>query len=162
MLIDWQLAAVQSPASDVSNFLFWCTDALMRKQHLFELLHIYHAELAGVIQTCGGYPEKYFSFEDLMGQMREFGCDSLLLGTLMIPLMITPSEETINIEDMVQRPYEDDGDVDFRMMAPLNKKTRVVLKKRLIGIIADLRELGAIDDWEHNPNTMWSMRYLNV
>ena len=52
-IVDWQLAYVGNPTSDLSNFIFTSTTPEFRKNHLDHLLAYYHQELIYNLELLG-------------------------------------------------------------------------------------------------------------
>lgn len=144
MILDWQVSSIQSPAIDLSNFVFASTDKAMRDKHYDVLLRMYHEELSRVVKVCGSDAGALFSFGDLVDQMREFGADTMVYMTLVLPYLLTPSEEMVNISDLVEN--EDSDDASKKTIAPLKEDTEILYRQRLTDIIVDFRRLGLIPD----------------
>lgn len=55
-LVDFQLIRFGSPALDISNLIFCCTDKSLRQNHMKTILQIYFKELLKSLRTLGPLP----------------------------------------------------------------------------------------------------------
>lgn len=55
-LVDFQLIRYGSPALDIANLIFCCTDKLQRQNHMTTFLETYSVSLASALKTLGPLP----------------------------------------------------------------------------------------------------------
>lgn len=55
-LVDFQLIRFGSPALDISNLIFCCTDKTMRAEHMMSFLKVYHQQLVKSLKRMGPMP----------------------------------------------------------------------------------------------------------
>lgn len=139
-LIDWQTASLLSPAVDVGNFLLWCTEKPLRDHHFDQLLHIYHGELTRVITACGSDANALFSYDDLLGQLREFGLNTLGVAPFAVSIMVTKPEAMGKIADIGS-----DDNSKANNFAPLNVESTLRYKQVLSDMINDAKRLGYVE-----------------
>lgn len=58
-LVDFQLIRYGSPAMDLSNLIFCCTDKSLRRNHQTALLQLYHKELIKSMKLLGPLPKDH-------------------------------------------------------------------------------------------------------
>lgn len=71
-IIDYQLARLASPATDISFFIYSCTVQDLREKHYDELIQIYHKNLSDLLRNVGSDPDKLFPFTALQVQLIKF------------------------------------------------------------------------------------------
>lgn len=64
-IIDYQLARLASPATDISFFIYSCTLQDLREKHYDELIKIYHESLSDLLIKLNCNPQKLFPFTAL-------------------------------------------------------------------------------------------------
>lgn len=67
-LVDFQLIRYGSPALDVSNLIFCCTDKSLRQNHMKTFLEAYYNELLKSLQSLGPLPSFCGTEEQLWNQ----------------------------------------------------------------------------------------------
>lgn len=67
-LVDFQLIRYGSPALDVSNLIFCCTDKSLRQNHMKTFLESYYKELVKSLRTLGPLPSFCSTEEELWTQ----------------------------------------------------------------------------------------------
>lgn len=67
-LVDFQLIRYGSPALDVANLIFCCTDKSLRQNHMKTLLQVYYKELLKSLKTLGPLPSFCETEEQLWTQ----------------------------------------------------------------------------------------------
>ncbi|XP_034940345.1 uncharacterized protein [Chelonus insularis] len=89
LLLDFQLARWTGPVTDVSFFIYSCTDRTLRDQSFSYLLNYYHDELSSTISVLGSDPVKIYSLETFMKEVKEefvhglnFSFESIIMATL--------------------------------------------------------------------------------
>lgn len=55
-LVDFQLIRYGSPALDISNLIFCCTEKTQRSEHMQDWLKLYHRELVQSLRVLGSLP----------------------------------------------------------------------------------------------------------
>lgn len=76
MMLDFQLARVVSPVSDLSFIIYSCTDKSFRDKYFDDALKFYHSVLISAIKSLGSNPEKLYPWNLFM---KEVMCPYILL-----------------------------------------------------------------------------------
>lgn len=71
LLLDFQLARCASPVTDLSFFIYSCTDKTLRDKEFDNLLEFYHREVANTISVLGSDPEKVYSWKQFLKEVKK-------------------------------------------------------------------------------------------
>lgn len=101
-MLDWQALRYVSPALDVVQFLFVCTDSDMRAKHYDELLKVYHNSLTELLNSFGGDAEKRFPFQSFLDQLKKFGKFGVIVSMILIPVLLTKDDDFPDLDVMAE------------------------------------------------------------
>lgn len=102
---------------DIVYFIFTSTDKQLRAEHYKNLIRIYYKHLSQHLTRLGSNPEKLFTFNDLLDQLKRFGHYGLLMSTMLMPMITAKA-----------------------VLDP--KELNIVYKNRMSDIIRDVVRLG--------------------
>lgn len=93
------MSRLGSPALDLTFFLFTSTDRQLRAEHMHELLRHYHVACAGLMRACGSDADRWYTFDDVMQQVRLFGGHALTVAPTMIGVMVSEPENIMDMDE---------------------------------------------------------------
>ncbi|XP_045762649.1 uncharacterized protein LOC123865577 isoform X2 [Maniola jurtina] len=114
-IIDFQLVRCASPVLDVAFFIYACTDQVLREKYYDDLLKYYYEVLSGQIRQLGSDPDKVYSVETFMQEIKKYSYFGLAFSFESTPFIVLAPEDAIsmdtvqgdkklNIEDFWQIP----------------------------------------------------------
>lgn len=112
VIIDWQLSQYCSPVTDLTYYLYSCSEQPLRTAHFDDFLHIYHDSLANLLQRLGGSADKQFSFNTLQSQLNRFGIYSMVMAPFLIQVVTVKAEDLPDVDSITEENCE-----DFDLMA---------------------------------------------
>lgn len=116
MLLDWQASRYCSPVLDLVFFIFLSTDGQLRESHYDELINIYHRSLKALLDHLGGDTMSQFPFTALIRQLKQFGRFSVIMSTLLIPMITTKTDNLPDMDFLSENMKNDDPAVMEEMM----------------------------------------------
>ncbi|KAG4079925.1 hypothetical protein HA402_006237 [Bradysia odoriphaga] len=99
-MIDFQLARVASPATDISFFMYTCTQQDVRENHFDELIQIYHRSVVNVLSALGSNAEKVFPFSALQQELKNFARFGVGMAMEALPYCEMDDTDTPNLGEM--------------------------------------------------------------
>lgn len=145
-LLDWQICRYASPALDIAYFLCSSTDKRLRDAHLDELLRLYHANAARMIeQVCGtaAGDTPAFTFEQLHAELREYGRYGVLMAPILLQAMCADGEQIVDMDDMAGRLNGSElGKEEEMQFAQLEGAALERYRQRLVDVIDDALRWG--------------------
>lgn len=136
-MIDYQLARFGSPALDVLYFLFTSTDKGLRTEHYDNLIRIYYKHLSAHLTRLGSNPDKIFTLNDLLDQLRKFGKFGLCMTAMVIPMISAESKDIPDLDKVAENLNEGTEFEGFDK----NQKN-MIYKTRMSDVIRDIIRLG--------------------
>lgn len=130
-LFDWQNTRYASPALDVCNFLFICTNKKLRGYHYEQLIQIYHKSLSSHLERLGGDARIEFPLNVLYEQLKKVGKAGVALSLMAIPLMIADPADFVELGEIATLK---DKDETAELKA---EQIEVIYRERMSGIICD-------------------------
>lgn len=120
--------------------MFSSTDRNLREKHYDKLIKIYHNALSNTITKLGSDPEKLFSFNDLLGELKRFGRFGLVLAPILLQIITTKPSDIPDMdqfaEDMANnKKTMDESMAEFANAASLdkyNQRVRDVVKDGIL------------------------------
>ncbi|XP_049881316.1 uncharacterized protein LOC126377561 isoform X2 [Pectinophora gossypiella] len=113
-IIDFQLARCATPVLDVSFVIYACTTQDMRLKYYDELLEYYYKVLSTQIREMGTDPDKVYSLETFMAEIKKYSFFGLAFSFESTPMIVLAPEDAVpmemegdekrNIEDFWQIP----------------------------------------------------------
>ncbi|XP_026316006.1 uncharacterized protein LOC113227327 [Hyposmocoma kahamanoa] len=97
-LIDLQLTRCASPVLDITFVIYACTTQDMRLKHYDDLLKYYYEVLARQVKEMGTDPEKVYSLNKFMEEVKKYSYFGLIFSFESTPFIILDPEDAINME----------------------------------------------------------------
>ncbi|XP_026316199.1 uncharacterized protein LOC113227478 [Hyposmocoma kahamanoa] len=97
-LIDFQLTRCASPILDISFAIYACTTQDMRLKHYDGLLKYYHEVLAKQVKEMGSDPDKLYSLDMFMDEIKKYSYFGLMHSLESTPFIILDPEDAFNME----------------------------------------------------------------
>lgn len=97
MMLDFQLARCATPVLDISFMMYACTSQDMRVQHYDELLKHYYQVLSTQIREMGSDPEKVYSWDTFMAELKKYSFFGLAFSFESTPFIVLPPEDAITM-----------------------------------------------------------------
>lgn len=133
-MIDFQLTRVASPALDL-NYMFYCSlTGEMRQAQFVNFLLKYYATFASVVAGAGSTMK--FSFSQLWEEFYKKNAFGLLMSLMLIPMILVDTENTIEVEDLVE------GGDDNKILDEVHNNP--LLAPRLLSMFDDMLENNTI------------------
>jgi len=101
-LLDWQLGRYSSPVLDITYFMFSSTDRALREEHYDKLIKIYHNALSNTITKLGSDPEKLFSFNDLLEELKRYGRFGLVLAPVLLQIITSKPDDIPDMDEFAE------------------------------------------------------------
>lgn len=101
LLLDFQLAHCVSPVCDLSFCIYSCTDKALR-EHFHELLKIYHNKLSNVIASLGSDPQKLYSWEKFMEEVKEQFIYGVVFAMEALPVAMLDESEVYDLDEIIK------------------------------------------------------------
>lgn len=137
-LIDWQVARYCTPVLDLLYYIFTSTDQRLREKEYDNLLRVYHSALTKIVKKLGSDPQKLFSYEDLLDQLRKFGKFSMLMSPVLISVMMADAKDISNMDDFSQ---DMNCDKQVSLVKGFDAKTQILFDERIQGLLNDVDKL---------------------
>lgn len=141
-IVDWQMSRVSSPAVDLGYFLFSSTEKSLRDRHWDELLRLYYSKFSDIMRRCGTDPDKFYTFDDLLGQLRDHAVFGVLCAPILISVMVAEPDQLVNVDEMVQNENDQE-----HHLAVLDTRTEAMFKQRISDVMVDAIEYGWLSDY---------------
>ena len=81
------MARFGSPVIDLLYFIFSSTTKKLRDAHYEDLIQIYYDTLASTMKALGSDPEKWFTFNDMQDQFKQFGVYGVHTAVMLLQLI---------------------------------------------------------------------------
>ncbi|KAK0169081.1 hypothetical protein PV327_002827 [Microctonus hyperodae] len=130
LLLDFQLARCASPVTDLSFFIYSCTDKTLRDKEFDNLLEFYHREVANTISVLGSDPEKVYSWKQFLKEVKEQFVHGFNFSLESVPFSMLEESEAFNLDII-----KGDEAVDISEIFKLQLITDPVKRQRLADII---------------------------
>ena len=139
ILLDWQITRYVSPVTDLSYFIFCCTDGEFRRRHYDEMMSIYYNSLEALLEKLGHNPQEVFPRTALMRQLRRFGRFGILMAIFLVPMLCTRNEDLPDMDEAAEK-YRETNEMDLNAMT-LNANQRAY-RERMSSAIRDMVQYG--------------------
>ncbi|XP_041764589.1 uncharacterized oxidoreductase dhs-27-like [Anopheles merus] len=139
ILLDWQITRYVSPVTDLSYFIFCCTDGEFRRRHYDEMMSIYYNSLEALLEKLGHNPQEVFPRTALMRQLRRFGRFGILMANFLVPMLCTRNEDLPDMDEVAEK-YRETNEMDLNAMT-LNANQRAY-RERMSSAIRDMVQYG--------------------
>ncbi|CAB3226322.1 unnamed protein product [Arctia plantaginis] len=97
-LIDFQITRCASPVLDISFIICACTSQDLRDKYYDELLKLYHDTLSDHIRELGSDPDKLYSWELFMAEIKKYSYFGLAFSFESTPFIVLAPEDAVNME----------------------------------------------------------------
>lgn len=97
-IIDFQLSRFGSPVLDLVYFIYNSTDQILRLKYYDDLLSYYYKILSTHIKGMGSCPEKIYSWDVFMDEVKRYSLFGLGSSFEMTPLIVLDPEDAIDLE----------------------------------------------------------------
>ncbi|KAJ2942598.1 hypothetical protein O0L34_g2065 [Tuta absoluta] len=118
-IIDFQLARCASPVLDLAFFIYSCTEQEMRLKHYDDLLSHYYGVLSTQIKEMGSDPDKVYSLNQFMDDIKNFSYFGLGFSFESTPFTVLDNEDNF---DMNMEGNEKKNLTDFWKVKPYKTK----------------------------------------
>ncbi|XP_013138437.1 PREDICTED: uncharacterized protein LOC106103270 isoform X1 [Papilio polytes] len=118
-IIDFQLTRCASPVLDLVFFIYACTSQELREKHYDELLKYYYNVLATQIKDMGSDPDKVYSYDVFMAEIKKYSYFGLAFSFESTPFIILAPEDAVNMEMTGEEKLNID---DFWQIGPFKTK----------------------------------------
>lgn len=140
-MIDLQLSRYCSPVLDILYRIFGGTDKDFRDKYFEKLLKAYYASLSGMIRRLGSDPEKLFTFNDLLDELKEAGEFALLVAPMIHQVRLVDSADVANMDNFAVA-IEKGEYVPF--VQKFDDNTQIVFDDLMNGAVNDLLDYGYV------------------
>lgn len=97
-MIDFQLSRCATPVLDLTFMVYACTTQELRLEHYDELLDYYYLVLSTQIKDLGSDPEKVYSKDLFMSEIKKYSYFGLAFSFESTPMIILAPEDAVNME----------------------------------------------------------------
>ncbi|KAK5646577.1 hypothetical protein RI129_005041 [Pyrocoelia pectoralis] len=132
-IIDWQHSRLESPAVDLTTFIFSVTDKTSRQRYN-ELILEYHKSLCSFLQEFGCDGEQMLPFKVLNEELKKYGIVGLTMAILLIYIYSTLDQE---IPDVLNDESHKEG---YSFLYDLQDPS--IFDKRVKDVVTDFSNLG--------------------
>lgn len=136
-ILDWQFIRYVSPALDILCNIFSSTDKKLRDNDYLNLLKLYYESLSKMVEMLGSNPDKLFTFENLMEEMKKCGNYALILA----PIVIAVSTDAISSLDETFKKVAA-GESGQNSFSSINNESQLRFNERLEGLLDDIIKYG--------------------
>lgn len=130
MLLDWQITRCGSPGLDIAYYLMSSTNKQVRARY-YDLLKVYHNSLSNLMRKLGSDPDKWFTLDDLIDQLKAVGKFGVLMAPSLLQIMVSDPKNIIDMDGITK---DTKGVTEF---ATLDESSSSLLKERLSDVIKD-------------------------
>lgn len=102
LMLDFQLARCSSPILDLSFCIYSCTDKKLRDESFDDLLKIYHNELANTITLLGSDPQKLYSWDTFMKEVKEYFMFGMVFSMEAIPFCLLDESQAFDLDTIIK------------------------------------------------------------
>ena len=141
-IVDLQMFREACPTTDLAYFFYSSTVAELRRGHLDDLLGLYFSEFVRHCAELGTPPPPAFDFPTLKRRFHRAKIFGLCLSTFLLPIVLTPPEQSKNLDSEDKGKDMVDVFSDLLMNNEGNSNTN--LQGRLKEMVAELYEDGVI------------------
>ncbi|XP_031631015.1 uncharacterized protein LOC116345637 [Contarinia nasturtii] len=140
-LVDWQLSHYSPPVIDLLYNIFTGTDHEFRAQHYETLLKTYHTSLSDTIRKLGSDPDKLYTYDDLIMQMKKFSDYALLLAPLIISIRVAKAKDISNLDEYAEHCERNES---VEMLGKFDDDTQAEFSRLMNGLLTDLVDYGYV------------------
>lgn len=139
-LIDWQLSRYCSPVMDLL-YLFGITDKALRDKHYERLLQTYYGALSKMIRRLGSDPEKLFTYDNLLDELRRCGEFALFCSAMIIQVRLADSSDVIDLDSYAAAM---ESGASVQLVSKFSDEVQAVFDDWMNGAVTDLVDYGYV------------------
>lgn len=117
--------------------MFSSTDRKLREEHYDKLIKIYHNALSNTITKLGSDPEKLFSFNDLLGELKRYGRFGLLLAPILLQIITSEPSDIPDMDKFAEDMANNAKTMDESMAAFSSTATLDKYNQRVRDVVKD-------------------------
>lgn len=102
LMLDFQLARCVSPVLDLSFCIYACTDKKLRDEAYDNMLDVYYNELAHTIKILGSNPEKIYSRDTFMTEVKQQSMFGMVFATEALPFSLLDETEAFDLDTLIK------------------------------------------------------------
>lgn len=133
--MDFQICRYSSPATDISEFFFCCTNSEFRKKYYAALLQDYYESLSSFLIKLGSFPAKLFPLPVLHEHMKKFGVFGVIFASVELKL-ISEKDKSKDMENLF-KVSKDDIKTDTVKKSVKDKDSSRLYKERMSNVLRD-------------------------
>lgn len=139
--VDWQISHYSPPVIDVLYHIFSSTDKPFRDQYYETLLKTYYKSLSDTIRKLGSDPNKMYTYDNLLMQMKKYGDYALLLAPMIILIRVAKAKDVSNLDDYAEcLEREESADI----LGTFDDETQNEFSRLANGLVTDLVNYGYV------------------
>lgn len=117
--------------------MFSSTDRKLREEHYDKLIKIYHNALSNTIRKLGSDPEKLFSFNDLLGELKRYGRFGLLLAPILLQIITSNPDDIPDMDEFAENMANNTTTLDESVATFANLATVDQYNQRVKDVVKD-------------------------
>lgn len=117
--------------------MFSSTDRKLREDHYDKLIKIYYKALSNTISKLGSDPEKLFSFNDLLGELKRYGRFGLILAPILLQIITTKPSDIPNMDEFADNIANNTKSVEETIAEFANNSTLDEYNRRVREVVKD-------------------------
>ncbi|CAB3261497.1 unnamed protein product [Arctia plantaginis] len=133
IFIDYQMARIASPVTDISYFLYMSTDHDFIKKHYYHVLDVYYGTLAAVLRQCNLDVNEIYPQSIFQKHLSEYTVLGLIESLVSMMIITAENEEALR---MTELKHEDTSEI----FCENEKQVRPLFVERVNGIVSDFFE----------------------
>lgn len=136
IFVDYQLVRYASPVTDISYFLYMCTDQEILCNHYDQLLNIYYGTLTAVLRQCNLEVRDIYPKDIFQKHLREYSVLGLIEAMISMKIITADTEEALKMTEMKYHLSEASG------FASCKTKNQAFYVERINGVVNDFFNRG--------------------
>lgn len=138
--LDWQILHYGSPAIDLLYNIFTSTDRALREKEYTNLIRLYYESLSKTVKLLGSDPDKLFTYDDLLAELKRCGVYALLMAPLLLQILQANSNEISNMDEVFDKVAN--GESKIELVTTLSSKGQSEYDRRLNEVFEDVIAMG--------------------
>lgn len=121
------MTSVGSAALDLSYYLLTSTTKELRVRYE-DLIKVYHNSMSELITKLGSDPKKLFPFDELKGQLKQFGVYGVIMAPIVLQIIVSEAKNIIDMNNI------DEGTRD---LATFDALSTITYRERISDVLQD-------------------------
>lgn len=138
-ILDWATIGYVSPANDLIHNIFNSTHKALRDKEYNNLVAVYYKSLSRTVKLLGSDPEKLFTHENLIAELKRCGNFALIVTPLFILTTQVQWNES-NADDVTEHNAGKENEDSFS--DGLSEQGRIEYDRRINELLEDIVNLG--------------------